>query len=171
MFNECPKIPKSNFTSKYTSYSVICFILYIIIDLIGIIKNYNLYFSYFELFIFLLFLIFDWIYLLGFLIISIFFNLIQIIFVIGLLIQNLIPFNFSRFKYCYYFSFLLLDIITINILFSLRKEGKALLLEKSEGTELQDIPSKNYLNSNKDKNKSKIKKGYIPFFGKGTVVG
>ena len=169
MFNECPKVPKNNLTSKYTTFAIISFILYIIISLIGIIKNYNLYYSYFELFVFLLFLIFDWIYLLGFLIISILFNLIQIIFVIGILIQNQVPFNSNPFKYIYYIFFLLLDVITINVLFRIRKEGKALLIEKNEGTELQDIPSNNYFNS-KDKN-SKKKKGYIPFSGKGTRVG
>ena len=40
----------------------------------------------------------------------------------------------------------------------------------NEGTELEDIPdNKNYLISKK-KN-SKPKKGYIPFSGKGTIVG
>ena len=169
MFNECPKVPKNNLISKYTTFAIISFILYIIISLIGIIKNYNLYFSYFELFVFLLFLIFDWIYLLGFLIISILFNLVQIIFVIGILIQNQISFNSNPFKYIYYIFFILLDTITINVLFRIRKEGKALLIEKNEGTELQDMPSNNYFSS-KDKN-SKTKKGYIPFSGKGTVVG
>ena len=169
MFNECPKVPKNNLISKYTTFAIISFILYIIISLIGIIKNYNLYFSYFELFVFFLFLIFGWIYLLGFLIISILFNLIQIIFVIGILIQNQISFNSNPFKYMYYIFFILLDAITINVLFRIRKEGKALLIEKNEGTELQDMPSNNYFSS-KDKN-SKTKKGYIPFSGKGTVVG
>ena len=169
MFNECPKIPKNNLISKYTTFAIISFILYIIISLIGIIKNYNLYFSYIELFVFLLFLIFNWIYLLGFLIISILFNLIQIIFVLGILIQNQVSFNSSRFKYIYYFFFLFLDAITINILFTIRKEGKSLLIEKNEGTELQDMPSKNNFSS-KNKNTNK-KKGYIPFSGKGTVVG
>ena len=167
MFNECPKVPKNNLISKYTTFAIISFILYIIISLIGIIKNYNLYFSYIELFVYFLFLIFDWIYLLGFLIISILFNLIQTIFVIGILIQNQVSFNSNPFKYSFYFFFLLLDTITINVLFRIRKEGKALLMEKIEGTELQDIPSKNYFSS-KDKN---TKKGYIPFSGKGTVVG
>ena len=169
MLNECPKVPKSNLILKYTSYAIISFILYIVVALIGIIKQYNLYFSYFELFVFLLFLIFNWIYLLGFLIISIFFNLIQIIFVIGVLIQNKIPLKSNIFKYGYYIFFIILDAITINILFTIRKEGKALLIEQSEGKELEDIPNKNYF-SNNDKN-VKPKKGYIPFSGKGTVVG
>ena len=169
MFNACPKVPKNELVSKYTTFAIISFILYIIISLIGIFKNYNLYFSYFELFVFLLFLIFDWIYLLGFLIISILFNLIQIIFVIGILLQNQVSFNSNRFKYIYYVFFLLLDAITINVLFRIRKEGKALLMENSKGTELQDMPSENYISS-KEKN-TKKKKGYIPFSGKGTVVG
>ena len=169
MFNECPKVPKSNFISKYTSYAILCFILYIVVTLIGIMKHFNLYFSYFELFVFLLFLIFNWIYLLGFLIISIFFNLIQILFVIGVLIQNKISINSNLFKYSYYIFFVILDAVTINILFTIRKEGKALLIEKREGTELEDIPNKNYFSrNNKD---IKPKKGYIPFSGKGTVVG
>ena len=170
MFNECPKVPKSELISKYTNYAILSFILYIVISIVGLIKNYNLYFSYFELFIFLLFLIYDWIYLLGFLIISIFFNFIQIIFVLGILIQNRISFNSNVFKYSFYFTFLLLDTITMNILFKIRKEGKYLLIKHSEGTELQDIPNKNYFSSNKDKS-NKSKKGYIPFSGKGTVVG
>ena len=169
MLNQCPKVPKNNLISKYTSYAIVSFILYIIIAFIGIIKKYNLYFSYFELLFFLLFLIFNWIYLLGFLIISFFFNMIQILFVIGILIQNQIPLNSNLFKYCYYCFFIILDAVTIKILFTIRKEGKALLLEKSEGTELENIPDKNYYN-NKDKN-NKPKKGYIPFSGKGTVVG
>ena len=169
MINDCPKVPKSDIISKYTSYTIICFVFYIITIIIGIYKGYNLYFSYIELFVFLLFLIFDWIYLLGFLIISILFNLVQIIFVIGILIQNQISFNSNPFKYIYYIFFILLDTITINVLFRIRKEGKALLIEKNEGTELQDMPSNNYFSS-KDKN-SKTKKGYIPFSGKGTVVG
>ena len=169
MFNECPKVPKSNIISKYTSYAIISFILYILITVIGIIKNFNLYFSYFELLVFLLFLIFDWIYLLGFLIISIFFNLIQIVFMIGILVQNKISFNSNIFNYSFYIFFLLLDLITINILFTIRKEGKALLLEQKEGNELQDISNKSYYAS-KEK-KEYPKKGYIPFSGKGTVVG
>ena len=170
MFNECPKVPKSNFISKYTSYAILCFILYIVVTLIGIMKHFNLYFSYFELFVFLLFLIFNWIYLLGFLIISIFFNLIQILFVIGVLIQNKISINSNLFKYSYYVFFVILDAVTINILFTIRKEGKALLIEKNEGTELKDVSDKEYTTSKKEKDK-KGKKGYIPFSGKGTVVG
>ena len=172
MINVCPKVPKNNFTLKYLSYIIACFILYIIIGFIGIKKRYNLYFSYFELFVFLLFLIFGWIYLLGFLIISIFFNAIRIGFVLGILIQNQIPFYSELFKYSYYIFFILLDIITMSILFKLRKESEALLLEQNEGTELDDIPNKDYF-SNKDKenNKHNAKKGYVPFSGKGTVVG
>ena len=169
MFNQCPKVPKNNLISRYKSYAIVSFILYIIIALIGIIKKYTIYFSYFELIFFLLFLIFNWIYLLGFLIISFFFNMIQIFFVIGILVQNKVPFNSNLFKYCYYIFFIILDAVTIKILFTIRKEGKALLLEKSEGTELENIPDKNYFND-KDK-KNKPKKGYIPFSGKGTVVG
>ena len=138
--------------------------------MVGIYKSYILYFSYFELFIFLLFLIYKWFYLLGFLIISIFFNLIRISFVLGILIQNQIPINSNLFKYIYYCSSILLDIITIKILFEIRKEGKALLKEQNEGTELKNLSNENYINSKKDKDK-KPKKGYIPFSGKGTVVG
>ena len=173
MLNECPKVPKSNLISKYTSSAIACFVFYIAIMIVGIYKKYNLYFSYFELFIFLLFLIYNWFYLLGFLIISIFFNLIRVSFVLGILIQNLIPINNSSlFKYIYYCSSILLDIITIKILFEIRKEGKALLREKNEGTELKNIPdnSTNYITNKKQKEK-KEKKGYIPFSGKGTVVG
>jgi len=169
MENLCPKVPKNALVSKYISYAIICFVLYIILAVVGILKNVNLYFSYLELFVFLLFLIFNWIYLLGFLIIYIFFNLIKVIFVTGTLIQNLIPINSQLFKYCYLFCCITLDAVTIHILFTIRKEGKALLLEHNEGTELEDIPDKNYLIS-KEKN-SKPKKGYIPFSGKGTVVG
>ena len=138
--------------------------------IVGIYKGYNLYFSYFELFIFLLFLIYNWFYLLGFLIISIFFNLIRVIFVLGILIQNKIPINSDLFKYIYYLFSILLDIITIKILFTIRKEGKALLRAQNEGTELKNIPDKEYITTKKDKDK-KTKKGYIPFSGKGTVVG
>ena len=169
MENLCPKVPKNALVSKYISCAIICFVLYIILAVVGILKNVNLYFSYLELFVFLLFLIFNWIYLLGFLIIYIFFNLIKVIFVTGTLIQNLIPINSQLFKYCYLFCCITLDAVTIHILFTIRKEGKALLLEHNEGTELEDIPDKNYLIS-KEKN-SKPKKGYIPFSGKGTVVG
>ena len=169
MENLCPKVPKNALISKYLNYAIICFVLYIVLAVVGIIKNVNLYFSYLELFVFLLFLIFNWIYLLGFLIIYIFFNLIKIIFVSGILIQKSIPINSQLFKYCYLFCCTLLDAVTIHILFTIRKEGKALLLENNEGTELQDIPDKSYLIS-KEKN-SKPKKGYIPFSGKGTRVG
>ena len=170
MENLCPKVPKNALVSKYLDYSIICFVLYIILAVVGILKNMNLYFSYLELLVFLLFLIFNWIYLLGFLIIYIFFNLINIIFVTGILIQNTIPINSQLFKYCYLFCCIILDGVTIHILFTIRKEGKALLLGHNEGTELEDIPdNKNYLIS-KEKN-SKPKKGYIPFSGKGTIVG
>ena len=101
---------------------------------------------------------------------SIFFNLIRTIFVLGILIQNNVPFNTNLFKYIYYCSSILLDILTIKILFSIRKEGKALLIEKNEGTELKDVSDKEYTTSKKEKDK-KGKKGYIPFSGKGTVVG
>ena len=171
--NQCPKIPKNNLISKYISYAFVCFILYIIIIIVGIRKKVSLYFSFIELLFLLLFLIFNWFHLLGILIISIiFFNLIRLIFDIGLLIQNEVPFNNNIFIYCYYLSFILLDATTINILFSIRKEGKALLLEQNEdGTELEDIPNNNYYKSKDNNNKSKTKKGYIPFSGKGTVVG
>ncbi len=169
MINDCPKVPKSDIISKYTSYTIICFVFYIITIIIGIYKGYNLYFSYIELFVFLLFLIYSWIALLGFLIISIFFNLIRIICGLGILIQNKIPINSNLFKYIYYSFSILLDIITIKLLFSIRKEGKALILEKSEGTELENVSHNNYI-IYKDKEK-KQKKGYIPFSGKGTVVG
>ena len=102
MINDCPKVPKSDIISKYTSYTIICFVFYIITIIIGIYKGYNLYFSYIELFVFLLFLIYSWIALLGFLIISIFFNLIRIICGLGILIQNKIPINSNLFKYIYY---------------------------------------------------------------------
>ncbi len=169
MENLCPKVPKNALVSKYLDYAIICLVLYVILAVVGILKNFNLYFSYLELIVFLLFLIFNWIYLLGFLIIYIFFNLIKIIFVTGILIQNTIPINSQLFKYCYLFSCIILDAVTIHILFTIRKEGKALLLEHNEGTELEDIPDKNYLIS-KEKN-TKPKKGYIPFSGKGTRVG
>ena len=169
MENLCPKVPKNALVSKYLVYAIICLVLYVILAVVGILKNFNLYFSYLELIVFLLFLIFNWIYLLGFLIIYIFFNLIKIIFVTGILIQNTIPINSQLFKYCYLFSCIILDAVTIHILFTIRKEGKALLLEHNEGTELEDIPDKNYLIS-KEKN-TKPKKGYIPFSGKGTRVG
>ena len=172
MLNECPKVPESNLILKYNSYAIACFVLYIIIMIVGIYKGYNLYFSYFELFIFLLFLIYNWFYLLGFLIISIFFNLIRVIFVLGILIQNKIPINSDLFKYIYYFSSILLDVITIKILFAIRKEGNALLREQNEGTELKNISDRDYININNKKEKEKkSKKGYIPFSGKGTVVG
>ena len=169
MGNLCPKVPKNALVSKYLDYAIICFVLYIILAVVGILKNLNSFFSYLELLVFLLFLIFNWIYLLGFLIIYIFFNLIKIIFITGILIQNTIPINSQLFKYCYLFCCIILDGVTIHILFTIRKEGKALLLENNEGTELEDIPDKNYLIS-KEK-KSKPKKGYIPFSGKGTRVG
>ena len=169
MENLCPKVPKNALVSKYLDYAIICLVLYVILAVVGILKNFNLYFSYLELIVFLLFLIFNWIYLLGFLIIYIFFNLIKIIFVTGILIQNTIPINSQLFKYCYLFSCIILDAVTIHILFTIRKEGKALLLEHNEGIELEDIPDKNYLIS-KEKN-TKPKKGYIPFSGKGTRVG
>ena len=169
MGNLCPKVPKNALVSKYLDYAIICFVLYIILAVVGILKNLNSFFSYLELLVFLLFLIFNWIYLLGFLIIYIFFNLINLIFVTGILIQNTIPINSQLFKYCYLFCCIILDGVTIHILFTIRKEGKALLLEHNEGTELEDIPDKNYLIS-KEK-KSKPKKGYIPFSGKGTIVG
>ena len=168
MLNECPKVPNNNIISKYNSFAIACFIFYILIMIVGIYKRYNLYFSYFELFIFLLFLIYKWFYLLGFLIISIFFNLIRVIFVLGILIQNKIPINDNLFKYIYYYSSILLDMLTIKILFEIRKEGKALLREQNEGTELKNIPDDNYIKKEKEK---KPKKGYIPFSGKGTVVG
>ena len=170
MLNECPKVPENNIISKYKSYAIACFIFYIAIMIVGIYKRYNLFFSYFELFIFLLFLIYNWFYLLSFLIISIFFNLIRVIFVVGIHIQNNVPINTNLFKYIYYCSSILLDILTIKILFSIRKEGKALLIEKNEGTELKDVSDKEYTTSKKEKDK-KGKKGYIPFSGKGTVVG
>ena len=169
MINDCPKVPKSEIISKYTSYTIICFVFYIITMLIGIYKGYNLYFSYIELFVFLLFLIYNWIALLGFLIISIFFNLIRIIFALGILIQNQIPIKANLFKYIYYSFSILLNILTIKLLFSIRKEGKALILEKNEGTELENVSHNNYI-IYKDKEK-KPKKGYIPFSGKGTRVG
>ena len=169
MENLYPKVPKNALVSKYLDYSIICFVLYIILAVVGILKNLNSFFSYLELLVFLLFLIFNWIYLLGFLIIYIFFNLIKIIFITGILIQNTIPINSQLFKYCYLFCCIILDGVTIHILFTIRKEGKALLLGHNEGTELEDIPDKNYLIS-KEK-KSKPKKGYIPFSGKGTRVG
>ena len=169
MENLCPKVPKNALVSKYLDYAIICFVLYIILAVFGMLNNLNLKLSYLELLAFLLFLIFNWIYLLGFLIIYIFFNLINLIFVTGILIQNTIPINSQLFKYCYLFCCIILDGLTIHILFTIRKEGKALLLEHNEGTELEDIPDKNYLIS-KEK-KSKPKKGYIPFSGKGTIVG
>ena len=138
--------------------------------IVGIIKGYNLYFSYFELFIFILLLIYRWFYLLGFLIISIFFNMIKVIFALGILIQNQFPINSYLFKYIYYTSSIILDITTIKILFEIRKEGKALLKGQSEGTELKNISNDDYIVSKKPKDK-KSKKGYIPFSGKGTVVG
>ena len=58
--------------------------------------------------------------------------------------------------------------LTIKILFEIRKEGKALIREQNEGTELKNIPDDNFIKKEKDK---KPKKGYIPFSGKGTVVG
>ena len=65
-----------------------------------------------------------------------------------------------------------MDATTINILFTIRKEGKALLLEQNEdGNELEDIPNNNYYKSKDNNTKTKSKKGYIPFSGKGTVVG
>ncbi len=170
MLNECPKIPENNLISKYTSYSITCLIFYIALMIIGIIKGYNFYFSYFELFIFILLLIYRWFYLLGFLIISIFFNLIKVIFALGILIQNQTPIKLNLFKYIYYTSSIILDMITIKILFGIRKEGKALLKGQSEGTELKDISNDDYIISKKPKDK-KPKKGYIPFSGKGTVVG
>ena len=168
MLNECPKVPNNNIISKNNSLAIACFIFYILIMIVGIYKRYNLYFSYFELFIFLLFLIYKWFYLLGFLIISIFFNLIRVIFVLGILIQNKIPINDNLFKYIYYCSSILLDMLTIKILFEIRKEGKALIREQNEGTELKNIPDDNFIKKEKEK---KPKKGYIPFSGKGTVVG
>ena len=168
MLNECPKVPNNNIISKYNSLAIACFIFYILIMIVGIYKRYNLYFSYFELFIFLLFLIYKWFYLLGFLIISIFFNLIRVIFVLGILIQNKIPIKENLFKYIYYCSSILLDMLTIKILFEIRKEGKALIREQNEGTELKNIPDDNFIKKEKEK---KPKKGYIPFSGKGTVVG
>ena len=170
MLNECPKIPENNLISKYTTYAITCLIFYIALMIVGIIKGYNLYFSYFELFIFILLLIYRWFYLLGFLIISIFFNMIKVIFALGILIQNQIPINSDLFKYIYYTSSIILDIITIKILFEIRKEGKALLKAQSEGTELKNISNDDYIVSKKPKDK-KSKKGYIPFSGKGTVVG
>ena len=169
MENLCPKVPKNALVSKYLDYAIICFVLYILLAVFGMLNNLNLKLSYLELLAFLLFLVFNWIYLLGFLIIYIFFNLINLIFVTGILIQNTIPINSQLFKYCYLFCCIILDGLTIHILFTIRKEGKALLLEHNEGTELEDIPDKNYLIS-KEK-KSKPKKGYIPFSGKGTIVG
>ena len=168
MLNECPKIPENNLISKFTTYAIICLIFYITLMIVGIIKGYNLYFSYFELFIFILLLIYRWFCLLGFLIISIFFNMIKVIFALGILIQNQIPINSDLFKYIYYISSIILDITTIKILFEIRKEGKALLREQNEGTELKNIPDDNYIKKERDK---KPKKGYIPFSGKGTVVG
>ena len=171
MVDRCPRIPKNNITSKYISYAAVCFVLYIVIMIIGIQRKLRLYFSLYELFLLLFFLIFNWIYLLGFLIISIFFNLIRIFFSIGILIQNEVPFNNNVFIYCYYSFFIILDAITISILFSIRKEGKALLSEqREEGTELEDMPNKNNYSNYKSDN-TKSKKGYIPFSGKGTVVG
>ena len=174
MENLCIKVPKNDLVLKYLEYSKICFVLYIILAVVGILKNFNLYYSNLELLVFLLFLIFNWLYLLGFLIIFIFFNLINIIFVIGVFIQNTIPINSQLFKYCYLFCCIILGSVTIHILFTIRKEGMALLLEHNEGTELEDIPdNKNYLISkNKEKEKNtKPKKGFIPFSGKGTIVG
>ena len=170
MINECPKIPNSNIIAKYTSYAIGCFIFYIALMIVGIYKGYNLYFSYFELSIFLLFLIYKWFYLLGFLIISIFFDLIKVIFVLGILIQNLMPIKPNLFKYIYYSTSIILDIITIKILFEIRKEGKALIREQNEGTELKNISNDNYM-INKNNKENKPKKGYIPFSGKGTRVG
>ena len=170
MLNECPKIPENNLISKYTTYAITCLIFYIVLMIVGIIKGYNLYFSYFELFIFILLLIYRWFYLLGFLIISIFFNMIKVIFALGILIQNQFPINSYLFKYIYYTSSIILDITTIKILFEIRKEGKALLKGQSEGTELKNISNDNYIVSKKQKDK-KPKKGYIPFSGKGTIVG
>ena len=170
MINECPKIPNSNIISKYTYYAIACFIFYIALMIVGIYKGYNLYFSYFELSIFLLFLIYKWFYLLGFLIISIFFDLIKVLFVLGILIQNLTPIKPNLFKYIYYSTSIILDIITIKILFEIRKEGKALIREQNEGTELKNISNDNYM-INKNNKENKPKKGYIPFSGKGTRVG
>ena len=169
MENLCPKVPKNALVSKYLDYAIICFVLYIILAVVGILNNLNLKLSYLELLAFLLFLVFNWIYLLEFLIILTFFNLIKIIFVTGILIQNTIPINSQLFKYCYLFCCIILNGIIIHILFTIRKEGKALLLGYNEGIELEDIPDKNDLIS-KEK-KSKHKKGYIPFSGKGTRVG
>ena len=169
MENLYPKVPKNALISKYICYAIICFVLYIILAIVGMLQNLNLYLTELELFFFLLFLIFNWIYLLEFLIILTFFNLIKIIFVTGILIQNTNPLTSQLFKYCYLFCCIILNGIIIHILFTIRKEGKALLLGYNEGIELEDIPDKNYLVS-KEK-KSKDKKGYIPFSGKGTRVG
>ncbi len=166
---QCPKIPKSNLISKYISYTAVCFILYIVLVIIGIKKDYNLHFSYYELLFLIFFLIFNWFYLLSFLIIFLFFNIIRIIFTIGVLIQCETPLNDNLFKFIYYSLFIILDIITIKILFTIRKEGRALLLQQNEGSELEDIPNDNYYNSKKKT--TETKKGYIPFSGKGTVVG
>ena len=172
MINECPKIPLNNIISKYINCAITCFILYIIIIIIGIYKRYNLNFSYFELFIFLLFLIYKWFYLLGFLIFSILFNLIQVIFILGVLIQNKIPINSDLFKYIYYVSSIILDMTIIKILFELRKEGKALIKENNEGIELENVSTeRNIIPKSNEERKTKGKKGYIPFSGKGTVVG
>ena len=172
MINECPKIPLNNIISKYINCAITCFILYIIIIIIGIYNGYNLNFSYFELFIFLLFLIYKWFYLLGFLIFSILFNLIKVIFILGVLIQNKIPINSDLFKYIYYVSSIILDMTTIKILFELRKEGKALIKENNEGIELENVSTeRNIIPKSNEERKTKGKKGYIPFSGKGTVVG
>ena len=140
---QCPKIPKSNLISKYISYTAVCFILYIVLVIIGIKKDYNLHFSYYELLFLIFFLIFNWFYLLSFLIIFLFFNIIRIIFTIGVLIQCETPLNDNLFKFIYYSLFIILDIITIKILFTIRKEGRALLLQQNEGSELEDIPNDN----------------------------
>ena len=167
---QCQKIPNSNLISKYISYTAVCFTLYIVLVIVGIKKNCDLHFSNYELIFLLFFLIFNWFYLLSFLIILLFFNIIRITFAIGVLIQCETPLNNNLFKFIYYSLFFTLDIITIKILFTIRKEAKALLLGQNEENELEDISSDdNHYNSKK--NTTETKKGYIPFSGKGTVVG
>ena len=98
--------------------------------------------------------------------------MIQVIFILGVLIQNKIPINSDLFKYIYYVSSIILDMTIIKILFELRKEGKALIKENNEGIELENVSTeRNIIPKSNEEKKTKGKKGYIPFSGKGTVVG
>ena len=174
-------LPKTRQLNKYLKYIKFILILYIILLTIDIFKNLGHSFTFLTIILFLIIIILKRHY--HFARIStlwIFVDIFIFIIKLGILIQTS---SNNLFLYLYYLVVLSLSITSILILHLVHGELKAIFYqvylnhdyglvfenEESKEYELKDM-SGDYVNIPVKNNNTK-KKGYIPFSGKGTVVG